>query len=143
MSQKNETDGLLHVTNLTMGDWSYDGHNQTSVKTIVSNLSTKQIEEAYKAGTKIVGFDLTKDVARDYEDTELPSEFADMLRKHGFDVDSEIEKHVDEENGFILWIDTFPKIFFFIVKLGNPDFRYAEAEQKQNINIGGYGLFSL
>lgn len=42
----------MHTIILVVGDWSYDGHNQIDKFVIESNLSSQEIESAYKKGVK-------------------------------------------------------------------------------------------
>lgn len=129
-----------------MGDPSGDGHGQTETINIKSSLNKKEIEKAYKAGTKKLGFDFCKDVCAEYEDSELDSEKWETLKKLGYQ-DQDLENEVNEakkyNNGDIyLWTDSFSNIYLFIVKLGNDNFKFEHLTEKENptIDIGGYGL---
>ena len=127
-------DNLKYIVNLIVGDWSLDGHNQTSSVTIESNLSKSEIKEAYKAGTAIVGFDLSSKVCIEYEDYKISEEHLSKLEKCGITVE------LDDGD---LNAETFALIYLDIAKLGNPDSEFVIVSSKAAINIGGYGLFSL
>jgi phosphopantothenoylcysteine synthetase/decarboxylase len=130
-----------------MGDWSSDGHGKTDNLVIKSNLTVAEINEAYKRGTKIVGFDFCDEVAKEYEDRRLSNEHMKLLVAQGYDEKSvervEYDNDDDDYDGdYSLWTDSYPDIWLFIVKLGNPNFKYEEVvDSAQRINIGGYGLF--
>lgn len=132
---------LKHVINLVVGDWSHDGHGKTQLVTIRSSLSGTEIEEAYKNGVKIIGFDLIECVAANYEDSGIDAEYERKLRAAGVDLDSTVEKTYDRTE-WSLWTDSYAELYLFFVKTGNPDFKFEFLNHDEsNINIGGYGLF--
>lgn len=131
---------LEYTISLTLGDWSDDGHGKTEVFVIKSNLTSAEINDAYTFGTKILGFDLSEDVASDYEDSTISDENVQILAANGFDMTmcSKSKKgnyHLDGE--------TFRDVWLHIAYLGNKDFLWEAMgrEQLPNLNIGGYGLF--
>ena len=126
---------LKYIINLIVGDWSLDGHNQTDTITIESNLGRSEIEDAFKAGSKLLDFNLTQKVCTDYEDDGISKVFIDRLRK--FNIEVEFDKYYPGH----LNIDSFVKLWLDIAQLGNPKFQY-ELAGLATINIGGYGLFS-
>lgn len=144
-----------NVISLVLGDWSGDGHSKTDTIVIMSSLNKKDVEKAYKNGTKKLGFDFINEVCEEYEDRLLPKDKLELLMKSGFKASDfgykskyelkELKDALEDEcsPGLGLWIDTFPKIYLFIVKLGNEDFKYRILEGAENpsINIGGYGLY--
>ena len=67
----------------TLGDPSGDGHANTSDHHMVSNYSAKEIDEAYKKATEIIGFDFIKNVGSDYQDNELHEPYFSILVKKG------------------------------------------------------------
>ena len=61
-----------NLTRIVIGDWSNnDGHGVTNSTLIRSNKNGIEIREAYRKGTKMVGFDLTKNVCHDYKDSNI------------------------------------------------------------------------
>lgn len=130
---------LKNTINLVIGDWSDDGHGKTMNFTIVSNLTQRQIENAYEKGTKIVGFDLTEDVASEYQNNTLSIQNYEKLKSLGFKHKLDLCHSNDAE---CLWVscDDFCEMYIFIVALGNKNFEHKHVIGKQ-INIGGYGLF--
>ncbi len=130
-----------HRIRLVLGDWSHDGHGQTSEEYINSNLSLKQINAAYKKGTKKIGFDFCDTAACEYEDSTISKENFKALRDAGFDDELENCDDDSEEDGVSIWRDDFTRMYLFIVKLGNPAFTFTEAKDEGTIHVGGYGLF--
>ena len=121
-----------------LGDWSDDGHGKTSLRAINSNLSLKQIENAYTKGSTIVGFDLVNEVCCEYEDASFPKSSYDSLVNRGFKY--EFDDTPDEDDKYHLSYDDFTHIYLFVVKLGNPKFEHSILNDS-SIKIGGYGLF--
>ncbi len=140
MEQQKEKVNEIYKVKLVVGDWSKDGHNQSDDFYVESNLSAKEIETAYKKGTKKVKFDLCKNVASNYEDNILPKKFLDTLVSLGFNLNPEDLDEIPE--GISLFPEVFSDIYLFIVKLGNPNFEYKWTECSDEIHIGGYGLYS-
>lgn len=134
----------MYNINLTVGDWSEDGHNQSDSFPITSNLNAKQFEAAFKKGSKIIGFDLTK-LCTDYEDDTFPEYCKNQITKNidcsklngpgGYD-------YWNEEDGIEdgLYPDFYAALYLHIAKLGNPKLE-AEFIKLEEINIGGYGLY--
>lgn len=137
---------MKHIITLIIGDHGVDGHGRSDRINIRSNLDKNEMDKAYKAGTKKVGFNLRDDVAHDYEDGQIDNRKWAKLKKLGYDTDNsdaaEDEK-LDEEDTISLWPESFADIYLFIVKLGNDKFEYENLDREQNpeIYIGGYGLF--
>jgi hypothetical protein len=138
------TKTLKHNVRLVLGDWSGDGHEKTSVQFFASNLRGSEIQKAYNAGTKIVGFDLSENVARKYGDNSISIENVNKLKELGCKVfDNPNEYEFDEKKGYSIWTTSFTDIYLFICKLGNPEFEYEFVfDPTDSINIGGYGLFN-
>ena len=123
-----------HTIVFRAGDSSGDGHEKHRDWTVCSNLSKAEINDAYLAAVKKLGFDPT-DNFDEYKANRLPSDQADKLIENGFEP-------VDREEGGTVYF--YPRalfdLFLFMVKLGNPEFVYEEVKADE-IYIGGYGLF--
>lgn len=133
---------MRYVINLVLGDWSNDGHGRTKTYTIDSNLSIDAINSAYKLGFSLIGHDIVKTVADEYQSTSLCDFIVEALYNNGFAFE-DIEVYDKLNNEFIdieLDTDLYLKIYLFVVYLGNPEFSPQIIEQNK-INIGGYGLF--
>lgn len=122
----------MNIIILMAGDVSGDGHMQTETHLIECNLDQQQLQEAYKKGTKLVGFNLTKDVCEDFEDHELPEAYRKKLAKHKISV---TEEDLDATD--------FAKLYMEICKLGDSNlvWNFADRVKYPTIEIGGYGLF--
>jgi hypothetical protein len=133
---------MSNTISLVLGDWSGDGHEKTETIVLRSNLTNKQIEDAYKKGTNKVGFDFIRTIANEYEDNVISAEKLDALIELGLKDFDRIGDDTDEDD-YNLDTDSFADIYLFIVKLGNEDFEYKilVGESNPEIRIGGYGLF--
>lgn len=123
--------------NVVMGDASGDGHEKTVTYMIESNFDCDDIQKAYEKGCKIIGFDLTEDVAVNYGDSSLSAEQLKKLRDAGFT--GKLDCDVYSDMG--LSCDEFFSIWWFFVRTGNSAFE-CDVEAAYKIKIGGYGLFS-
>jgi len=135
---------LEHFITLTLGDWSHDGHSQTDVITVRCNVDKKDLEKAYKKGTKKLGFDLTEDVCADYEDMSASADVIEKLKTAGIKPEDFIENEDEDDEGwsFAYNVEAFASLWLRIAQLGDPDLKYELVETNpNNINIGGYGLF--
>ncbi len=123
----------MYKLNLVIGDWSDDGHGKTATVTIDSNMMSREVWDAYRAGARLIGVDLCKDVASDYQESQLGSGVASKFVAAGF-----ADYELDSED--YMGSDQFADMFLFTVKKGNPDFSYTRCEN-EDLHIGGYGLF--
>lgn len=123
---------------LILGDWSHDGHGKTETFIITSNLTRREILEAYDEGCDSLNCDLSSEISSEYEDHLLPASQVKKFLEKGFHFDE-----LDFEKSGSIYLDTelYTELFLFTVKLGNPDFSHDYIEL-ESINIGGYGLFS-
>lgn len=123
-----------HTIVFRAGDSSGDGHEKHRDWTVCSNLSKAEINDAYLAAVKKLGFDPT-DNFDEYEANRLPSDQADELIENGFEF---VDRY---EDGTVYF---YPRalfdLFLFMVKLGNPEFLFEEVKVDV-VHIGGYGLF--
>ncbi len=129
---------MKHTITLTLGDWSRDGHNISDTVCIESNIDAKELQKAYRAGVEKTNVDLTKDIARDYEDGILPEDAFQKLATFGLkDI---FDKGIDDKKQ--LWTDSFAEVWLFIAKQGNAEFAYSLVNRHtSDIKIGGYGLY--
>lgn len=125
----------MAVVNLIVGDWSDDGHGKTETYAIESNIERNEITHAYnkalKQNPKLNDFE---QLCEGYEDSSIPEEFLDELKRLGYQAPAWMEKELRISR------DEFVDIYLFIVKVGNPAFEYSKVRANE-INIGGYGLF--
>lgn len=129
------------IINLVVGDWSGDGHEKREIFTIRCNIDSKSLKEAYFLGTQIIGFDLSKEVAWDYQDSIISKKHLEILQRHGQNWDWDSLKDPDDDEIEIV-CDDYVDIWMFIASLGNPHICYEVVPSTENsIYIGGYGLF--
>lgn len=130
-----------------MGDWSHDGHSQTEVVTIKSTLTVYELKDAYKKGASIVGVDLQKDVARNFEDSHLEKSYYEKFKEAGLltwktDTDlSWLDDGDDEVDVDYLEYNSYLHLYLFTVFVGNNKFDYDVI--RNIVDIGGYGLFMI
>lgn len=140
------TDGT-HGTiyELSMGDWSCDGHCIEQFRNVCSNLTQEEIQAAYAAATEKIAFDFIEEVATDYEDSSLPASKLKILRDNGVaNWTFEDEEYLEEGetlDSVSLDANTYSEIYLQLVRLGNSNFKY-ETLRGKTLRIGGYGLFS-
>lgn len=140
---------LKHKTELVVGDWSCDGHEKQDNILIVSNLTSEEIARAYQKGVKVVGFDLTEEVAVDYEDSSLSEEQQKMLLKANCPLEEisfnyRYAKEHPEVGGD--WASfsggEFAELYLWFVEQGNPNFKFEYvAPNVPRLNVGGYGCY--
>jgi hypothetical protein len=133
---------LSHIINLIIGDNSRDGHEKTETITISCNLTKAQLEKAYTAGAKKLGFDLSVDVARKYKDSSISEDFVKKLRAVGIDPTEFLEQD-DGGWSFGYPSTSFIELWLRIATLGDPSlvFEYM-VKTRSDIFVGGYGLFT-
>lgn len=143
-----------------LGDWSNDGHGMTEMFVVeIPHMKDRaEVGKFYKKGVEKLGFDLTKEVCREYEnpmmrdyhyeilldDGYVPYEF--KLQESKYD---EIPDYSEEEDVYIT-TELFLDIYMHFVSVGYADevgssksFYYHVADDDmEQMRIGGYGLFS-
>lgn len=124
-----------HTIVFRAGDSSGDGHEKHRDWIVCSNLSKAEINDAYLAAVKKLGFDPT-DNFDEYEANRLPSDQADKLIENGFEF---VDRY--EDGTVYFYPQALFDLFLFMVKLGNPEFEYKVGKNDNVIYIGGYGLF--
>jgi hypothetical protein len=126
-----------------MGDPGGDGHGRYSERICASNLSGKELKEAYTTGTKLLGFDFTANICSDYGEHRVSTVDAEKLKSLGCTAFDNVSKYdFDEDEGYTIWREEYVAIYLFLCKLGNPEFEYElVSDQMDRIDIGGYGLF--
>ncbi len=132
-----------HTIKLTVGDWSHDGHGMSNSYNIECNLSSKQVETAYNKASKTLGFDFIT-LFDEYECCSLEGKFARKLLDSGFK-DPEFQKSYNDDpkdTSYSVYSDVYVKIYMWIAKLSNGTLEYKFVDSKNELQIGGYGLFS-
>ena len=130
----------------TLGDPSGDGHANTSEYHMVSNYSAKEIDEAYKKATEILGFNFVEKVGSDYEDNELHEPYFSILVEKGVIKKEDYEYEYDGKTLLDTYLNEsdFIDIFRNICKLILPDLiikgRDLEEQQISSLEGAAYGI---
>ena len=128
----------------TLGDPGGDGHANTSDYHMVSNYSAKEIDEAYKKATELLGFNFVEKVGSDYEDNELREPYFSILVEKG--VIKKEDYEYEDENYLNTYLneDEFIDIFKSICQLVLPDLiiKDRDLEEQQIFSLRGaaYGI---
>lgn len=81
--------------NLTIGDWSNDGHNQTEVYVVeIPDQFKDVLKSNFESNVKRIGFDPTE-LAQEYEDSSISEDEIEALRRTGFDFEKAVTKYSD------------------------------------------------
>ncbi len=128
----------MYRIDLYLGDCSNDGHGKTEIYKIESNLSLKDLQKAYRKGSKILGFDFITSVATDNEDNNLSKKRLEKLVSFGY-----VKPKGYKNNNVELDTDSYSDIILFICSLGNDLFCYNlyDEDYVEHFFVGGYGLF--
>jgi len=150
---------------LVLGDWSDDGHGKHDKILLESNVSVKDIQDAYKASCKLTGvsFNHNEDftetnrdweeadryrIACEYEDSLLSPFVFDILAKHGltkemlkeWDKDGYSNDDGFDEHGLGLCVESYIELWIWFVKLNLPSIAIIKvADEKNEIPcVNGY-----
>ena len=130
----------------TLGDPSGDGHANTSEYHMVSNYSAKEIDEAYKKATEILGFNFVKKIGINHQDNELHEPYFSILIEKGIIKEEDYKYEYDGKTLLDTYLDEsdFIDIFKSICKLVLPDLvinrRNLEEQQISSLEGTAYGI---
>lgn len=130
----------------TLGDPGGDGHANTSDYHMVSNYSAREIDEAYKKATEILGFNFVKKVGVNYQDNELHEPYFSILIEKGIIKEEDYKYEYDGKTFLDTYLDEsdFIDIFKSICKLVLPDLvinrRDLEEQQISSLEGTAYGI---
>ena len=130
----------------TLGDPSGDGHANTSEYHMVSNYSAKEIDEAYKKATEILGFNFVKKIGINHQDNELHEPYFSILVEKGIIKEEDYKYEYDGKTLLDTYLDEsdFIDIFKSICKLVLPDLvinrRNLEEQQISSLEGTAYGI---
>ena len=130
----------------TLGDPGGDGHANTSDYHMVSNYSAKEIDEAYKKATEILGFNFVEKVGSDYQDSKLREPYFSILVEKGVIKKEDYEYEYDGKTLLDTYLNEsdFIDIFRNICKLILPDLiikgRNLEEQQIFSLEGAAYGI---
>lgn len=150
------------LLDLIVGDWSHDGHEKTTNFVVSFKGTIEKLDEAYKKGTEILGFDITKEVATEYEETRVLKSIEDKLKEYNIILeDTWDEKDYEPQVGPYKWvvkdgnkdyiktetglmysasmdIQEYIDVYLLTCRLGGLEITEVDIPSK---NIGGYGFF--
>ena len=130
----------------TLGDPGGDGHANTSDYHMVSNYPAKEIDEAYKKATEILGFNFVEKVGANYQDNELHEPYFSILVKKGIIEKEDYEYEYKGKTYLDIYLDeeNFINIFRNICQLILPnliiDYRNLEEQRLSSLEGAAYGI---
>ena len=130
----------------TLGDPGGDGHANTSDYHMISNYPAKEIDEAYKKATEILGFNFVKKIGINHQDNELHEPYFSILVEKGIIKKEDYEYEYDGKTLLDTYLDEsdFIDIFKSICKLVLPDLvinrRNLEEQQISSLEGTAYGI---
>jgi hypothetical protein len=151
-----------HILKVPIGDWSCDGHNQSSDYYIISNYPVEDLQQAYKDTCKKIGLQLNhnenytglpecngygswRQIATEYQDSEIEEEALEILIEHGCTM---YGKKLTKGNDYLSGGDMFELFMWFISYSMPKNFEYRVLEAQAingywgNLNVQiGYGCF--
>ncbi len=139
---------------LVVGDWSGDGHEKTSDIKVSCNYSAKEVEDFHKKGCEITGVNFSKWCC-DYEDFEVSKEQIEKVLKYTeltieqiySQYKEDFDCYVDDVESWKyvnMTLEVFAHFYMLIAKIAKPELDFSivsSRDNKEKINIGGYGLF--
>lgn len=149
---------MNNVWKLPIGDWSDDGHGKCDWFIIKSNFTVEQAREAYFKTVEESGVDIIKEIAYEYEDSNVSERITNLLPEFIQDLAADDIIGIWEwEDDGIYHVETsrdMAEIFLRFIKEYSPEeFEYeiinipmlpfyGYDEKGRHIGHIGYGLFS-
>ena len=130
----------------TLGDPGGYGHANTSDYHMISNYPAKEIDEAYKKATEILGFNFVKKIGINHQDNELHEPYFSILVEKGIIKEEDYKYEYDGKILLDTYLDEsdFIDIFENICKLVLPDLvinrRNLEEQQISSLEGTAYGI---
>lgn len=143
----------MHRFNLSIGDWSGDGHGQQDVYLIESNKPVQEVREAYfRAKKKLQGCLCPENFMKKHGDSSLPVETYEAAKALGYDLLKGFEEITDETFEYPdIGTGGMADYTLWFIKQGDPELEltrvevdtfafYGYDEQKRHIGFIGYAL---
>lgn len=131
---------LNHIVQIEVGDSGGDGHGKHETFTYSCTHDSFEVKQAFKKGTDILGFDITK-YCDDYEDNSIPQDVYEKLVELNA-IPEWLISYVDEfEEEPYVDAETYANIYMLTAQKGLPELRYT-MRRNPAIKAGGYGLFT-
>lgn len=131
---------------LHLGDWSKDGHNQSTKFLVDVNVTPEEIRSAYLAAVERTGITFDHhhkgfQVCTGYEESTIPNHILEKFKDLGMPVD-DLMGEIDEfEDSFSE--GRFAELWFQFVKTEIPSLTWSFVENQTIPNINGPGSGSL
>lgn len=126
--------------NITLGDWSGDGHEKTEtfIVKIPKKFSSSDLSSSYEKSVAEFGFKLS-DIAKNYDDNEVPAKIAEKLISAGFNADLfDTLDEGDYKGRYFIISDEFVDLIMFMVGRHLDDFSWKLIEDSRPSLVGGY-----
>lgn len=128
----------MYTFQYTVGDWSDDGHGKTDVFILESSVEADVLKEAFTAGVKCIGHDVTS-MCEGYEENTIPEEVAQAF----IDVGVSLDEADDGE----VWLapDALMDMIIATIKAGDPTITLEIircVDLVHTIGSTGYGCYS-
>lgn len=126
---------------IVFGDWSNDGHNESSRMYVFSTHDIAAWRKALADGNQAVGVNLGE-ICSGYGDRTVDPTVLETLRLAGWEGKYDEYDLRGGKTRFNTGI--FQDLFFFLIGKGNPDIQYIPIEagsHRMEVHPGGYGLF--
>ena len=127
----------MYRYNYTVGDWSCDGHNMSTVFTLQSSHNADNMLQAFENGASIIGFDI-RDYAQEYEDNSIDKDAAKAFIALGVEIN-----HYEDE--YSLDPASIVEAIIATIKVGNPEIEIELVQGEELVyTFGsvGYGCYS-
>jgi len=142
---------------LALGDWGSDGHGHSREYIINSNKPQIDIENAYKAAIKKMGFDVLN-LCEDYEDNVIPADQWKSIVAAGFDPENRVNGYglyneTEDSGEQYMDPDGFMVLILWFIQTGDnelqlsPENKVSPPNLLKRLNYGhdakliGYGVF--
>lgn len=139
----------MYQIQLTIGDWSGDGHEKYEVFRVNSNFPVERIREAHFHMEETTGINI-EEICSDYGEKEIDRETLNKLKSMGF--------HFENASGMgeaYISVPEMAKLWVFLLQKVDPELQmeivsdddipqlqfYGFDEQGRHISSVGYGLF--
>lgn len=112
---------MSNIVTIVLGDWSNDGHGRRTDINIKTNLTKKEMIEAYHKACDKLGF-YFHEVCDDYEEDFVTQDIVEIMEKYGYEFN--FEEEADEYYHNRIGEEEYIHMMLWFLKQGNPDFEY-------------------
>ena len=137
--------------NITIGDWSGDGHSRNKVYLTTTALTIQDVREAHFKMKSVFGFSI-ENICSEYEEYKMSECEVEDLLDHKLISDEQavqFQSYVETDQMAELWVKMLnhvnPELNCELAEAGEkiPDLHfYGYDDKKRHISFVGYGLFN-